>query len=109
MEGSKVIEIKNTTVDKGRAALNWVSRHAWDFILAIGDDRTDEDLFAVMPPEAYSIKVGLAPSRARFNLVAQRDVLPLLRRCIECSRDGVTGKKEKPGRKEGLIGSIAPG
>ncbi|MCE5339387.1 MAG: bifunctional alpha,alpha-trehalose-phosphate synthase (UDP-forming)/trehalose-phosphatase [Methanomicrobiaceae archaeon] len=109
MEGNKVIEIKNTTVDKGRAALNWVSRHAWDFILAIGDDRTDEDLFAVMPPEAYSIKVGLAPSRARFNLVAQRDVLPLLRRCIECGREKVTGKKEKPGRKEGLIGSIAPG
>ncbi|MCK9277572.1 MAG: bifunctional alpha,alpha-trehalose-phosphate synthase (UDP-forming)/trehalose-phosphatase, partial [Methanoculleus sp.] len=109
MEGNKVIEIKSTAVDKGRAALNWVSRHAWDFILAIGDDRTDEDLFAVMPPEAYSIKVGLAPSRARFNLVAQRDVLPLLRRCIECGRDGVTGKKEKPGRKEGLIGSIAPG
>jgi len=108
MEGNKVIEIKNTVVDKGRAALNWLSRHAWDFILAIGDDRTDEDLFAVVPPDAYSIKVGLAPSKAHFNLVAQRDVLPLLRRCIESGREGVTGKKEKPGREDGLIGSIAP-
>ncbi len=108
MEGNKVIEIKNTVVDKGRAALSWVSQHAWDFILAIGDDRTDEDLFAVMPPDAYSIKVGLAPSRARFNLVAQRDVLPLLRRCIGSASDGTTWKKEKPGREEGLIGSVAP-
>lgn len=109
MEGNKVIEIKNAVVNKGRAALNWVSRRAWDFILAIGDDRTDEDLFAVMPPEAYSIKVGLSPSRARFNLVAQRDVIPLLRRCIACDREGEIGKREKRGRKKGLIESAAPG
>ncbi|NLN09940.1 MAG: bifunctional alpha,alpha-trehalose-phosphate synthase (UDP-forming)/trehalose-phosphatase [Methanoculleus thermophilus] len=109
MEGNKVIEIKNNVVNKGRAALNWVTQRAWDFILAIGDDRTDEDLFAVLPPEAYSIKVGLAPSRARFNLVEQRDVLPLLWRCIECDRDGVTTKKKRPGREKSLIESVAPG
>ncbi|MDD2473497.1 MULTISPECIES: bifunctional alpha,alpha-trehalose-phosphate synthase (UDP-forming)/trehalose-phosphatase [unclassified Methanoculleus] len=109
MEGSKVIEIKNNVVNKGRAALTWVSRRAWDFVLAVGDDRTDEDLFAVMPPGAYSIKVGLAPSRARFNLVAQRDVVPLLRRCIECDREVTAGKKEKPRRGKGFIRSAAPG
>ncbi|MGI5938605.1 bifunctional alpha,alpha-trehalose-phosphate synthase (UDP-forming)/trehalose-phosphatase [Methanoculleus thermophilus] len=109
MEGNKVIEIKNNVVNKGRAALNWVTQRAWDFILAIGDDRTDEDLFEVLPPEAYSIKVGLAPSRARFNLVEQRDVLPLLWRCIECDRDGVTTKKKRPGREKSLIESVAPG
>ncbi|SCL75910.1 Trehalose-phosphate synthase [Methanoculleus chikugoensis] len=109
MDGNKVIEIKNNVVNKGRAALNWVSRNAWEFILAIGDDRTDEDLFEAMPPDAYSIKVGLAPSRARFNLVAQRDVLPLLRRCIEGDRGCVSGKKERPGREKPLIESAAPG
>jgi len=109
MEGNRVIEIKNTVVDKGRAALNWVSRRAWDFVLAIGDDRTDEDLFAVMPPDAYSIKVGLAPSKARFNLVAQRDVIPLLRKCIECDTEENSGKKERPGREKGLVTSAAPG
>lgn len=108
MEGNKVIEIKNNVVDKGRAALNWVSRRTWDFILAVGDDRTDEDLFAAMPPEAYSVKVGLAPSKARFNLVAQRDVLPLLKRCIESERKKITGKKEKPGREKNLIETAAP-
>jgi trehalose 6-phosphate synthase/phosphatase len=109
MDGNKVIEIKNNVVNKGRAALNWVSQRAWDFILAIGDDRTDEDLFEAMPPEAYSIKVGLAPSRARFNLVTQRDVLPLLRRCIERNKEGASGKKEGPGREKALIESTAPG
>ncbi|HOB18272.1 MAG TPA: bifunctional alpha,alpha-trehalose-phosphate synthase (UDP-forming)/trehalose-phosphatase [Candidatus Methanoculleus thermohydrogenotrophicum] len=108
MEGNKVIEIKNTAVNKGRAALNWISRHTWDFILAIGDDRTDEDLFEVVPSEAYSIKVGLAPSKARFNLVTQRDVISLLRRCIACDRGDIR-KKEKPEREKDLIRSAAPG
>lgn len=109
MDGNKVIEIKNNVVNKGRAALNWVSRHTWDFILAIGDDRTDEDLFEAMPPEAYSIKVGLAPSRARFNLVGQRDVLPLLKKCIESDKKGVSRKKERPGKEKSVIESAAPG
>jgi trehalose 6-phosphate synthase/phosphatase len=109
LDGNKVIEIKNNVVNKGRAALNWISGRAWDFLLAIGDDRTDEDLFAAMPPEAYSIKVGLAPSRARFNLVSQRDVLPLLRRCLESDRDDTNGKKERPGREKKLIETAAPG
>ncbi len=109
MDGNMVIEIKNNIVNKGRAALNWISDRAWDFVLAIGDDRTDEDLFAAMPPEAYSVKVGLAPSRARFNLVSQRDVLPLLRKCIESDREGTAGKKERPGRGKNLIESVAPG
>ncbi|NLA38027.1 MAG: trehalose-phosphatase, partial [Methanomicrobiales archaeon] len=106
MEGSRIIEIKNTVINKGRAALNWISKNTWDFTLAIGDDRTDEDLFAVMPQQAYSIKVGLTPSKARFNLTAQRDVIPLLWRCIACDR-GAPGRKK--GREKGIIESVAPG
>lgn len=102
MEGNKVIEIKDTGINKGRAAQNWLSRHSWDFTLAIGDDRTDEDLFETVPPEAYSIKVGLAPSKARFNLATQRDVMPLLRRCIACDK-GATRKKDRWGHEGGLI------
>ena len=109
MEGSRIIEIKNTVVNKGRAAMNWISRQAWDFVLAIGDDRTDEDLFEVMPPEACSIKVGLAPSKARFNLITQRDVIPLLWECIARDKQGTAGKKEKRGREKGPIESAAPG
>ncbi|WP_243669446.1 hypothetical protein [Methanoculleus chikugoensis] len=60
MDGNKVIEIKNNVINKGRAALNWVSRNAWEFILAIGgDDRTDEDLFEAMPPDATRSRSGL--------------------------------------------------
>ncbi len=88
MEGNRVVEVGNVTVNKGRAAQYWLSKQKWDFILAVGDDRTDEDLFAVFPPRAYSIKVGLGPSKARFNLAEQREVLPLLRSCIQSEKRG---------------------
>ncbi len=79
LEGSKVIEIKSIGINKGRAALFWLSKKKWGFILAIGDDWTDEDLFAVLPESAYSIKVGLSPSRAKFNLDSVDQVRSLLK------------------------------
>ena len=79
LEGSKVIEIKNGGINKGRAALHWIAKEDWDFILAVGDDWTDEDLFEVLPEKAYSVKVGLGMSRAKFFLASQVDVLDLLK------------------------------
>jgi len=78
LEGSKVVEVKNSGVNKGRAALRWIAKEEWDFILAIGDDRTDEDTFEVLPEIAYPLKVGLSSSRAKFNLKSQGDALLLL-------------------------------
>ncbi|MDY7018661.1 MAG: trehalose-phosphatase, partial [Chloroflexota bacterium] len=68
LEGNRVIEVKNTGINKGRAALRWISREDWGFILAIGDDWTDEDVFKVLPATAWSIKVGFSSSAAKFNL-----------------------------------------
>ncbi|TET70030.1 MAG: bifunctional alpha,alpha-trehalose-phosphate synthase (UDP-forming)/trehalose-phosphatase [Candidatus Zixiibacteriota bacterium] len=79
LEGSKVVEIKNVGVNKGRAALRWIAKEEWDFLLAVGDDWTDEDLFGAVPEAAYSIKVGLRPSLARFNLETPKSVLSLLK------------------------------
>ena len=82
LEGSKVVEVKNSGINKGRAALRWIAKEKWNFILAIGDDRTDEDMFDVLPETAYSIKVGLSSSLARFNLKSQADVLLLLEELV---------------------------
>jgi len=78
-EGSKVIEIRDVAINKGRTALRWVSREQWGFLLTVGDDRTDEELFAALPEQAYSIKVGLGPSKARFNMISHLDVRMLLK------------------------------
>lgn len=83
LEGSKVIEIKNVGINKGRASLRWISKHDWDFILAVGDDWTDEDIFAVLPESAYSIKVGSSPSKARFNMTSQYEVRDLIKEIMK--------------------------
>ena len=78
LEGHKVIEIKNAGINKGRAVLNWLNSNSWDFILAIGDDWTDEDIFEILPEEAYSIKVGWAPSKAKYYVDDYREIRKLL-------------------------------
>ena len=83
VEGNKIVEVKNAAVNKGVAAQRWLSKLKWDFILAIGDDRTDEDLFEVLPSNAYSIKVGMGSTKARFNLFNVHEVLALLCKCIQ--------------------------
>jgi trehalose 6-phosphate synthase/phosphatase len=82
LEGSKVMEIKHIGINKGRAAQRWLAKEQWDFILAIGDDVTDEDVFAVLPESAYSLKVGLGPSKARFNIASQHEVGELLQEMV---------------------------
>ncbi len=83
LEGSKVIEIKNIGINKGQAIRHWIPEKKWDFILAIGDDWTDEDVFTALPKSAYSIKVGLGPSQAKFNLNSVTDVRLLLKEFIK--------------------------
>ncbi len=74
IEGHKVVEIKSVLYDKGTAAASFLKRGEYDFIFAAGDDRTDEDMFAVMPENAVTLKIGADPSNARFNLKNQAEV-----------------------------------
>lgn len=83
LEGSKVIEVKNAGVNKGRAALRYHNRQDWGFVLAFGDDWTDEDIFEALPDDAYTIKVRLQSSKARFNVETSEDVRELLRRLVD--------------------------
>ena len=79
MEGNRIVEVKSADVDKGKVASYFLTKKGWDFILGLGDDTTDEDMFGAMPKEAYSIKVGLGTSKARFNLKSVKDVRQFLR------------------------------
>ena len=38
-----VLEVKSIMYDKGSAASELINKDEYDFVLAIGDDRTDED------------------------------------------------------------------
>jgi trehalose 6-phosphate synthase/phosphatase len=78
IQGKKVIEVRNAGNHKGKAGLHWLKKDQYDFIFAAGDDWTDEDLFSVLPDTAYSIRVGLVNSHARFNLIDSAEVFALL-------------------------------
>ncbi|MEZ4774983.1 MAG: bifunctional alpha,alpha-trehalose-phosphate synthase (UDP-forming)/trehalose-phosphatase [Bacteroidia bacterium] len=78
LEGNKVVEIRNAGVNKGKAASIWLNRKKWDFILAIGDDHTDEDTFNAVPKHAYTVKVGLAQTQAKFKLRSVEEARELL-------------------------------
>lgn len=79
-EGRKVIEVREIGTSKGEVVTGILSAGNPDFVLAIGDDVTDEDMFAALPPDAWSIKVGMEGSRARFRVASFIGVRALLTR-----------------------------
>jgi trehalose 6-phosphate synthase/phosphatase len=82
LEGNKVLEIKKQGYDKGTAAQKILNGKEIPFILAIGDDKTDEYLFSALPEHAYTIKIGTSPSIAKYNFKNQTDVNNLLNQLI---------------------------
>ncbi len=78
LEGNKVLEIKNSNVNKGRAATACYAKDQWDFVIAIGDDWTDEDMFTILPSNAYTIRVGADISNATYFVNSVGEVRELL-------------------------------
>jgi trehalose 6-phosphate synthase/phosphatase len=78
MNGNMIVEVKPKEVNKGQAVNFIVQQMEHDFIMAIGDDLTDEDMFEALNEKAYTIKVGLGHSAARFGLEDYREVTCLL-------------------------------
>ncbi|MCP5495099.1 MAG: bifunctional alpha,alpha-trehalose-phosphate synthase (UDP-forming)/trehalose-phosphatase [Leptospiraceae bacterium] len=78
LSGSKVIEVRSASVNKGNAIVNYLGKKEYDFILTMGDDWTDEDMFRVLPEEAYSIKVGIIPSLGKYNVHTYNEIVELL-------------------------------
>jgi trehalose 6-phosphate synthase/phosphatase len=84
LAGHKVIEIRPYGVNKGRILPPLSPEQLTSTtILAIGDDRTDEDLFAVLPSAAISIRVGAGSTRARFRVDGVPAVRSLLSSLVE--------------------------
>ncbi|MBB6500586.1 bifunctional alpha,alpha-trehalose-phosphate synthase (UDP-forming)/trehalose-phosphatase [Pedobacter cryoconitis] len=87
MPGNKVIEFKNIEVNKGKATLAWLYGSHPDFIIAFGDDHTDEDIFKALDPKAYTIKVGSNISAARYYLRNFEEVREFLKMLAETTRN----------------------
>jgi trehalose 6-phosphate synthase/phosphatase len=78
LEGKKVVEVRNSGVNKGAAAVGCVASVEPDFIFAVGDDQTDEDLFRALPRSAFTVRVGIPHSHATYHLKDHLEVRALL-------------------------------
>lgn len=78
LDGNKVVEVKSCLSDKGQVLTHTFGQQDYDFILAIGDDRTDEDLFEALDRDAYTLKVGTGITKARYRVGTVNDVRSLL-------------------------------
>jgi len=84
LPGDMVLEIRPHGIDKGLVVQAVLARVTGPtLLLAMGDDRTDEDMFAALPEGSLAVHVGPSPSRAPVRLAgvaeARRFLADLLR------------------------------
>ncbi|MDN5819406.1 MAG: bifunctional alpha,alpha-trehalose-phosphate synthase (UDP-forming)/trehalose-phosphatase [bacterium] len=83
-DGNKIVEIKPRSITKGHAATTLQDKYNPDFILCIGDDFTDEDMFRGLPESAYTIHVGHKDETvARYTISDVPSVRSLLRKLTD--------------------------
>jgi len=85
LEGNKVLEIKSSGVNKGKAANKKLGNIDYDFIFAIGDDWTDEYMFEELPEVSFTVKVGMKKTSARFYVEDTAKVRDILKNFAENS------------------------
>lgn len=89
--GQKTVEVKLVWANKGEV-LERLARAGSEptFCLAAGDDRTDEDLFARLPADAWTIHVGPSRTRARFFVPTHAEMRALLQRLADADERAST-------------------
>ncbi|PRX54345.1 bifunctional alpha,alpha-trehalose-phosphate synthase (UDP-forming)/trehalose-phosphatase [Flagellimonas meridianipacifica] len=78
LNGNKVMEVKSSNVNKGRASVRMLGEADYDFVFAIGDDWTDEFMFQELPESAITVKVGLQKTQAKYHVESTKRVRELL-------------------------------
>lgn len=78
LPGNKVVELRDPAHNKGAIAAQIAAESQAEFVLAIGDDITDEDMFRSLPAGTYTIKVGRPPTAAEYRVQSCEEVKDLL-------------------------------
>ncbi|WP_350288148.1 bifunctional alpha,alpha-trehalose-phosphate synthase (UDP-forming)/trehalose-phosphatase [uncultured Croceitalea sp.] len=83
LNGNKVMEVKSSNVNKGRASSRILGEGNYDFIFAIGDDWTDEFMFEELPDETITVKVGIQKTQAKYNIEGTKRVREILKQFVK--------------------------
>lgn len=108
--GQGIVEVKPQGVSKGRLVERVLHEAAAtsaapDFVMCIGNDRSDEDMFTTMedmhfsphmPAEVFACTVGQKPSKAPFYVNDPGDVLLALQRLAELEEGGDQATPQQP-------------
>jgi trehalose 6-phosphate synthase/phosphatase len=96
LPGDHVLEVRPHGVNKGRIVGALLEGGATGALLvALGDDRTDEDLFAALPEDGVSVHVGPAPSGAGLRLADVRAARAFLARVVESRAEARERARER--------------
>lgn len=78
LDGNRVIEVRAAGIDKGAATRRLLEWLPSDFVLAIGDDMTDEDIFQVLTGKAITVRIGSEMTAATYRASTQQQAVQLL-------------------------------
>jgi trehalose 6-phosphate synthase/phosphatase len=90
--GNKIVEVRQSGINKGTILKKIIEKADYDYVFAIGDDRTDEDMFRelIRRDNTVTIKVGPEASYAQYNLHNPQMVISLLNGMRHLSRPVLT-------------------
>ncbi|MCC7026567.1 MAG: trehalose-phosphatase [Saprospiraceae bacterium] len=85
LDGNKVVEIIDKEIGKGNAVKQLVEKGNYDYILSIGDDKTDEEMFdmLLLNNNAHTVKVGEGNTVAKHRVNNVDDVISLLEEILQ--------------------------
>ncbi len=88
LHGHRVIEIRAAGIHKG-GYLRQVLVHEPEgaFVMCIGDDRTDRDMYDALPENAVSIHVGRPNDETRYTIESPQRVRAFLASLVQTSAD----------------------
>jgi trehalose 6-phosphate synthase/phosphatase len=93
--GRKAVEVRPQGIDKGTATLRLLEdRLSGVAAVAMGDDRSDEELFRALPPKTYTFTAGPGPTRARYRLDGPLQVRALLTEFVIARRAGDSARSQ---------------
>ncbi len=74
LSGNKVVEVKPASINKGNAIKQVFTLTDYECCIAIGDDKTDEDMFLVVNErggDTFKVGKGSSTARYRFETITQ--------------------------------------
>lgn len=85
-DGKNVVEFSVRDATKGDGLRALREQFAPDAVFFAGDDVTDDDALAVLGPADLGIKVGVAPTSARFRVADPAELARVLHRLVALRR-----------------------